>query len=106
MGCARDIVENVGVPRLWFSNFPLGHAAGKPSDPQSQKDTLSGALALFNSALEPRTTAISAQRWSDDDSWEADFWDISALDDSAIAKLKAQHEQVRRTAANIKSSGD
>src|SRR5262245_31029659 len=28
MGCARDIVEHVGVPRLLFSDFPLGNAAG------------------------------------------------------------------------------
>ena len=26
MGCAKDIVEHVGVPRLLFSDFPLGNA--------------------------------------------------------------------------------
>ena len=30
MGCAKDIVEHVGVPRLLFSDFPLGNAAGRP----------------------------------------------------------------------------
>ena len=33
MGCALDIVEHVGVPRLLFSHFPLGNAAGKPHVP-------------------------------------------------------------------------
>ena len=33
LGCARDIVEHVGVPRLLFSDFPLGNAAGKPNVP-------------------------------------------------------------------------
>ena len=28
MGCAKDIVEHVGVPRFLFSDFPLGNAAG------------------------------------------------------------------------------
>ena len=32
MGCAKDIVEYVGVPRLLFSDFPLGNAAGRPND--------------------------------------------------------------------------
>ena len=30
MGCAKDIVEYVGVPRFLFSDFPLGNAAGRP----------------------------------------------------------------------------
>ena len=36
MGCAKDIVEYVGVPRLVFSDFPLGNAAGRPNDQASQ----------------------------------------------------------------------
>ena len=40
MGCAKDIVEYVGVPRFLFSDFPLGNAAGKPNDPHSQAATL------------------------------------------------------------------
>ena len=35
------------------------------------------------------------QRWSDDDSWKADFMDISRLSPAHIARLKAQHEQTR-----------
>jgi hypothetical protein len=35
MGCAKDIVEYVGVPHLLFSDFPLGNAAGKPNDKAS-----------------------------------------------------------------------
>ena len=33
MGCAKDIVEYCGVPRFLFSDFPLGNAAGRPTDP-------------------------------------------------------------------------
>src|SRR4029079_7196925 len=40
MGCAKDIVEHVGVPRFLFSDFPLGNAAGRPCDPTSQTATL------------------------------------------------------------------
>ena len=32
MGCAKDIIEHVGVPRLLFNDLPLGNAAGLPDD--------------------------------------------------------------------------
>ena len=32
MGCAKDIIEYVGVPRLLFNDLPLGNAAGLPHD--------------------------------------------------------------------------
>ena len=95
MGAARDIVENVGVPRFFFSDFPLGHSAGKPFDERSQQATLQRALALFDSASSPNTTIQSPQVWAEDDDWKADFMDISHLDPEKIARLKAEHEAVR-----------
>ena len=47
MGCAKDIVEHVGVPRFLFSDFPLGNAAGRPHDADSQALTLELALTLL-----------------------------------------------------------
>ncbi len=102
MGCARDIVEHTGVPRFWFSNFPLGHSAGKPFDRDSQMATLNGALALLDGASEPRTTAVSPQSWADSDEWEKDFWSLAGLSEADIARLQQAHEQVRATAADIK----
>jgi hypothetical protein len=55
MGCAKDIVEYVGVPRFLFSDFPLGNAAGRPKDPESQALTLALALSVLESAPAPRT---------------------------------------------------
>ena len=50
MGCAKDIVEHVGVPRLLFSDFPLGNSAGRPNDAASQALTLDLALRLLETA--------------------------------------------------------
>src|SRR5262245_8747132 len=47
MGCAKDIVEYVGVPRFLFSDFPLGNAAGRPHDRASQAFTLDLALSML-----------------------------------------------------------
>ena len=52
MGCAKDIVEYVGVPRFLFSDFPLGNAAGRPRDRVSQAFTLDLALDFTGRILE------------------------------------------------------
>ena len=71
MGCAKDIVEYVGVPRLLFSDFPLGNPAGRPKDPASQPATLDFALDLLASAPAARTTVQSPLRWSNKPRLEA-----------------------------------
>ena len=103
MGCARDIVEHVGVPRFFYSEFPLGHSAGKPHDENSQLQTLAGALRLFATTTQPRTTMKSDQIWSQDDSWEKDFLNIQRLSEKEIEKLREDYKQQRATAAKLKN---
>jgi hypothetical protein len=102
MGCARDIVEYVGVPRLVWSDFPLGNSAGKPHDAASQRATLALALQAFE-ATAPRTTLVSPQRWADDDAWQADYMNVARLDPVEVAARRAEHERNRRLAAQRKS---
>jgi len=105
MGCARDIVENVGVPRFLFSDFPLGNSAGRPFDKQSQQATLAAALELFGSATGPRTTRVSPQRWCNDESWKTDFMNIETLPDEVIGKLRAEFAEQKAVARRIRESG-
>ena len=95
MGAARDIVESTGAPRFWFSDFPLGHSAGKPFDEDSQRETLRGALSLFDAAEAANKTIQSPQIWAENEDWKKDFMDVSALSEEAIAKLKQDHERTR-----------
>jgi hypothetical protein len=103
MGCARDIVESAGVARFYWSDFPLGNSAGKPNDIASQTDTLRGALRLFDEATEPRTTAVSPQRWADDETWKLDFMNVDRLSADDIARLKADFQAQKDTASRIKA---
>lgn len=91
MGCARDIVESAGVPRLLFSDFPLGNSAGRPNDLESQCDTLGRALDLLESATAPRTTVQSPQRWAADAAWKADFYRLD-LTPEQIAHSRAEFD--------------
>ena len=101
MGCARDIVEHCGVPRFAFSDFPLGNAAGRPFDEESQRTTLGLALDLLESARAPRTTVQSPLVWSDDPGWKADFCDLDRIPSSERAARRAAFEAEKARARGV-----
>jgi hypothetical protein len=102
MGCAKDIVEYVGVPRLLFSDFPLGNPAGRPKDPASQRATLDFALDLLASASQPRTTVQSPLRWSNSPDWKLDFSNIARLAPEEIARRRAEFDQQKAIARSLR----
>ena len=104
MGCAKDIVEHAGVPRLLFSDFPLGNAAGRPGDPASQALTLEFALALLETAPAPRTTVQSPLRWSESADWKLDYCNVERLTADEIARLRAEFDEGRATARRLRAA--
>jgi glycine/betaine/sarcosine/D-proline reductase family selenoprotein B len=98
MGCAKDIVEHVGVPRFLFSDFPLGNAAGRPHDPDSQAATLELALRVLESAPAARTTVQSPLRWSDDASWKLDYLDLARIGADELARLRHEFDRQKELA--------
>ena len=103
IGCAKDIVEHVGVPRFLFSDFPLGNPAGRPNDPQSQALTLELALRVLESAPAPRTTVQSPLRWSADPAWKRDFSNIALLSPEEIARRRAEFDRQKEIAKIIRT---
>jgi hypothetical protein len=102
MGCAKDIVEHVGVPRFLFSDFPLGNPAGKPHDPESQAFTLELALRVLETAPAPRTTVQSPLRWRDDPDWKLDFSNIERLSQQEIARRRAEFDRQKDIAKTVR----
>ena len=98
MGCAKDIVEHVGVPRFLFSDFPLGNSAGKPHDPGSQEQTLRLALNLLADATGPRTTVRSPLIWSEDEDWKLDYSNIERLSTDEIALRRREFDAQKEAA--------
>ena len=98
MGCAKDIVEWVGVPRFLFSDFPLGNPAGKPRDKASQSATLELALAVLESAPGPRTTVQNPIRWNADGRWKLDFSNVDQLSTEEIARRRAEFDRGKEIA--------
>jgi hypothetical protein len=98
MGCAKDIVEYIGVPRFLFSDFPLGNAAGRPNDGASQAFTLDLALRLLAGAPAPRTTVQSPLRWSDSPDWKLDYSNIDRLSADEISRRRAEFDRQKTVA--------
>ncbi|MEX2296928.1 MAG: hypothetical protein WD715_05910, partial [Dongiaceae bacterium] len=97
-----DIVEQVGVARFLFSDFPLGNAAGKPHDRSSQVATLSLALDLLERAPAARTTVQSPLRWSESADWKRDYANAEGLTPDEIAQRRIAFERIGEAAKKIK----
>lgn len=102
MGCARDIVEEAGVPRFLFSDFPLGNSAGRPHDPVSQQVTLELALDVLEGAGAPRLTVTSPLAWTGDAGWKDSYSNPDRLTAEEIAAKKAAFDTAKATAKNIR----
>jgi D-proline reductase (dithiol) PrdB len=100
MGCAKDIPEHCGVPRYLFSDFPLGNAAGRPHDPESQAQTLEFALQLLESAARPRTTMQSPLRWSESADWKLDYCNVDRFTPEELRRRREEWERAKLDARN------
>jgi len=99
VGSARDIVEQCGVPRFLFTDFPLGNPCGAPYDVAMQSAIVGMALELLESATAPRTTVQTPFRWRNDD-WRRDFMRVDGEDIDELRRLgeerRAQQAASRR----------
>jgi hypothetical protein len=102
MGAAKDIVEYCGVPRLLFSDFPLGNAAALPNHPESQDSNFELALRLLESAPGARTTVQSPLVWALNPAWKLDYSNLDRLSPEEASLLREEAERVRITARDIR----
>ncbi len=58
LGSARDIVEECGVARMLFVDFPLGNPCGKPGEHDMQQSIVSLADDVEATEIAPRTTVL------------------------------------------------
>jgi hypothetical protein len=102
IGSARDIVEECGVARFLFSDFPLGNPCGKPYDVEMQRAIVGLALDLVESACAPRTTVQTPFRWSEDESWRERY---ARVDAERIEALRRAGERRRARQQAGKAEG-
>jgi D-proline reductase (dithiol) PrdB len=104
MGCAKDIIEYVGVPRFLFSDFPLGNPCGRPNDQGGQDFTLDLALKLLQTSYVPRTTVQSPLRWAADPSWKLDYSNVARLSPEELARRRAEFDRGKEVARVVRAN--
>lgn len=102
VGSARDIVEECGVARFLFSDFPLGNPCGRPDDVPMQRAIVGMALELLESARFPRTTVQTPFRFSDDESWKDGY---ARVDPERLEALRSAGERRRSRQQTAKGAG-
>lgn len=69
IGSARDIIDEVGVPRSAFTDLPLGNPIGPADDPVQQLRILRAALTFAASATLPRSSVVLPVEWNGAPDW-------------------------------------
>jgi D-proline reductase (dithiol) PrdB len=99
IGSARDIVEEIGVPRFLFVDLPLGYPTGRPGDADQQRRICAQALNLLESAGAPRTTVHADAEWGDD-AWRDRYMRVDDTTRPTLAaagrERRADQQQARR----------
>jgi len=105
VGSARDVVEECGVARFLFSDFPLGNPCGRPWDREMQNRIVGFALDLLESATLPRTTVQTPFAWSEDSAWKERYARVDpAQREQLVALGEARRAQQRKAKGDAESS--
>ena len=85
LGAARDIVEECGVPRFVFTDFPLGNPCGRPGDAAMQRAIVELGLDLLETARWPRVTVQSPFTWGTDE-WRRNYMYVGSENRDALRR--------------------
>ena len=98
IGSARDIVEECGVPRFLFVDFPLGNPCGKPWDVPMQQALIGKAFDLLEKSWQPRTTVQASFTWTDDenDLWRNRYMQVDDSNREALAEAGRKRRELQR----------
>ncbi len=67
---AYSITASANPPRAAFSDLPLGNTAGRPHEPEFQRELLRRALQAGAAIEEPGTIVETGMRWDDTQAWK------------------------------------
>ena len=98
---ARDIAASAGNPRQIFLNYPLGNPAGRPHDPENQRDVLRAGLKLLEEADRPGVIVDLPYVWSESTLWMKKFMtaDQPFISEDAEAQRQERLQKAREQKA-------
>lgn len=96
IGSARDIVEECGVPRFLFVDFPLGNPCGKPNDAAMQREIVGLGLDVLERSIVPRTTVQAPVVWDEaDEGWRERFMYVGDENRADLAAAGAERRRLQ-----------
>ena len=99
VGSGRDIVEECGVARFLFVDFPLGNPCGKPDDVEMQRSIVGLAVDVLERAFVPRTTVQAPFVWdTEDDGWRARFMHVGDDNRAELAAAGVERREIQAAA--------
>jgi D-proline reductase (dithiol) PrdB len=106
IGSALDVVEHCGIPRFYFTDFPLGNPCGHPWRIDMQREIVRQALGLFATAKAPRTTVKAPFAWKEDGAiWRARYGWVDPKDRERLLKLGDERRARQAKAKQAVASG-
>ena len=106
IGSALDVAEHCGVPRFYFTDFPLGNPCGHPWRPDMQREIVRQALGLFETATAPRTTVKAPFAWKEDGAiWRARYGRVDPARREQLLKLGDERRLQRAKAKQAAAAG-
>jgi hypothetical protein len=103
IGSAFDVVEQCGVPRFLFTDFPLGNPCGPPWRRDLQRVIVEQGIGLLASATAPRITVRSAVQWPNDDDWRPRYGRVTPEELARLRALGDERRQRQQAAKPIPS---
>ncbi len=97
IGSGRDIIEECGVARFLFVDFPLGNPCGKPGDTAMQRSIAELALDVLERSFAPRTTVQAPVIWDDkDQGWRNRFMHVGDDNRAELAAAGAERRRLQQ----------
>jgi hypothetical protein len=105
VGSALDVVEQCGVPRFLFTDFPLGNPCGHPWDREMQEAIVRQAIGLLETADGPRTTVKAPFGWKETDpEWRTRYGRVDPAERERLLTLGEERRRLRAARAAADSA--
>jgi hypothetical protein len=105
IGSALDVVEHCGVPRFYFTDFPLGNPCGHPYAHDMQRAIVREALNLLETANAPRTTVKAPFAWKEEGAiWRERYGRVTPENRERLLK-QGDERRARQAEAKQKLAG-
>ena len=98
IGSAGDIVEECGVRRFLFVDFPLGNPCGKPWDVPMQQALIAEAFDLLEKSWQPRTTVQAPFVWTVDENelWRSRYMQVNDSNREFLVEAGRKRREIQR----------